>query len=169
MLRLVIGMQNSNNAEGFTLIEILVVVLIIGITIGFALLAFGDFGGARRIVMSAEQFINYVKFIQHEAIIESNTLGISVNNNGYQVLRFNNKNKWQPLPNRSVFQFQKFPENSIVEFDKNKKISNPAIIINASGDMNEFKLNFSSAKDKPIVYVYGKRNGKITLHYVNKP
>lgn len=169
MLKLVIGMQNSNKTNGFTLVEILVVVLIIGITIGFALLAFGDFGGSRRIIMSAEQFVNYVKFIQHEAIIESSTFGISLNNNGYQVLRFTNTNKWQKLPNRSVFQFQKFPANSIVEFTSNKKMSNPAIIINASGDMNEFKLNFSANKDKSIVYIYGKNNGDIALHYANKP
>ncbi len=51
MLRLVIGMQNRARADlnGFTLIEILVVIVIVGITLSFALLAFGDFGSERRI------------------------------------------------------------------------------------------------------------------------
>ena len=65
-LNTVIGMRNRD--QGFTLIEILVVVLIIGITLGFALLAFGDFGRQRQIITAAETFVNYVTLVEQQAL-----------------------------------------------------------------------------------------------------
>ncbi len=44
--KLVIGMKNH---KGFTLIEILIVLMIIGITLSFAILSFGDFGEGRKV------------------------------------------------------------------------------------------------------------------------
>ncbi len=80
--------------RGFTLIEILVVLLIIGITMGFALMAFGDFGEKRRIVVAAEQFTNLIKLVQQQAILETSTLGIDVHDNHYDVLRFKPPASW---------------------------------------------------------------------------
>lgn len=167
MLKLVTGMQNK---RGFTLIEILVVLLIIGITLGFALLAFGDFGSKRRIVIAAEQFVNYVKFIQQEAILETSTLGISFDKNGYHVMRFQPPKNWQPMPTKGVFHQQRFPSNAVVHLEKSlNKMGEPQIIINAAGDMTTFKLNFGSNNQINIATVVGERDGTISLQVLNGP
>lgn len=169
MQKLVTGMR-SNPSKGFTLIEILVVVLIIGITLGFALLAFGDFGSKRRIVMAAEQFVNYVKLVQQQAIVETSTLGISINQNSYQVLRFQTPSNWQLMPQKSIFHQQRFPDNAIVHIDQPAQIKGtPQIIINASGDMTAFKLNFGSAKDIDIATVVADHNGTVALQLATSP
>lgn len=171
MLKLVTGMQNSSDcSRGFTLIEILVVVLIVGITIGFALLAFGDFGSKRRIVMATEQFVNYVKLVQHQAILETSTLGISVDHNNYQVLRLNSTAGWQSMAEKSVFHQQHFPESTIVRFDnlENTK-KNPQIIINSSGDMTAFTLTISSGKEIDIANIMGKSNGAVVIQWLPLP
>lgn len=158
------------NKQGFTLIEILVVILIIGITLGFALLAFGDFGGKRRIVIAAEQFVNYVKFIQQEAILEMGTLGIVFDNNGYHVVRFQPPKSWQLMPSKGIFHQQRFPSNAIVHLESSlNKTGEPQIIINAAGDMTAFKLNFGSNKQNNIAYVIGERDGTIALQVLNTP
>ena len=172
MPKLVTGMQNNKtqSCSGFTLIEILVVVLIIGITIGLALLSFGDFGGQRRIIMAAEQFINYVKLVEHQAILETSTLGIRLHQNTYQVLRFQSSTHWQDMPKKSIFHQQHFPSSAVLRFaNKTTKIGNPQIIINASGDMTPFKLTIGSEKQLNIVNVIGKRNGTITLQPFKSP
>lgn len=163
MLKLVTGMQNN---RGFTLIEILVVLLIIGITLGFALLAFGDFGRERRIIVAAEYFSHYIQFAEQQAILESNTLGIIIDGPNYQLLRFHPPNQWQPLSGRHVFQQQHFPSQTIVhlEMEKNKGTApNNMIIINTSGDISPFQLHLGVNDAQDIIDILGQRDGSVTL------
>lgn len=175
MLKLVIGMQNNtrslkNNSNGFTLIEILVVIVIVGITLSFALLAFGDFGSQRRIRVAAEQFINYVNFVQQQAILETATLGIMFNQNTYQVVKFQPPKTWQAMPKKSVFHLQHFPSDAIIRLDSHSTINNtPSIIINASGDMSPFKLNVGSSKNNTIAVIRGESNGELVMQPVASP
>ena len=162
MLKLVTGMRAS---RGFTLVEILVVVLIVGITLGFALLAFGDFGGNRRIIIAAEQFVNYVKLVQQQAILETSTLAITINKNNYQVLRFHPPATWQPMPQKAIFRSQHFPESAVIYIEKNNavKAGGPAIIINASGDMTPFILHVGTAKQPDLATIVGTYDGRVSL------
>ena len=167
MLKLVTGMRVK---RGFTLIEILVVVLIIGITLGFAMLAFGDFGGSRRIQVAAEQFVSYVKLVQQQAILESSTLGIKLNGNSYQALRFQAKANWQPLSHHKIFHVQHFPEQAVTHLiTKRNKTGTPEIVINASGDLTPFKLQIGTAKHANLVTIVGQHNGNISLQGLESP
>ena len=151
--------------RGFTLIEILVVVVIISITLGFAMLAFGDFGASRRAVVTAEQFSAYVKLVQQQAILETNTLGINLSKEGYDTYRFE-ESTWKLLPAKSIFHPRSFPENVIVTFKQNNattKLKNPDIVITPSGDMTEFIADFGTAKNLTVVTLFGKNDGQIVI------
>ena len=158
------------NKGGFTLIEILVVVLIFGITLGFTLLAFGDFGRERRIVMAAEQFINYVKFAEQQAILETSTLGINIDSKSYQLWRLQPPNHWGSLSNKTIFHQQQFPNNTIVHLETvTKNNRGPQIIINSSGEITAFMLNFGSHDQANIVKVIGESNGDLVLQRAKLP
>jgi general secretion pathway protein H len=154
-------MQNSEN--GFTLIEILVVLLIISITMGFALLAFGDFGEKRRVIVFSEQFANQIKLIQQQAILEHSTFGIQLQEHGYQVVRFHPPNQWKPVHHNHLFQHRCFPENLTIHWQK--QALNPAalIIVYPSGDMTSFKLDFGTTKQPVIKTIFGQTNGDISI------
>lgn len=151
------------NNKGFTLIEILIVIVIIGITLGFALMSFGDFGEGRRVLTSAEQLVNTLKLGQQQAILETSTLGLRIDNKSYQLLKY--QNQWVPFSNKGIFKPTQLPKNTLVNLktSSNPPIGTPAIIINPSGDMTPFVLTMGTANEPVIVTITGLHNGSLLL------
>lgn len=162
MHKLVIGM---NAKRGFTLIEILVVIIIIGITIGFALLAFGDFGASRRIVFAAEQLANTIKLAQEQAILETSTLGLRIDNTSYQILKFQTTGKWMPISDKGIFKVTYFPKNTVITLKTNSNVTKnlPAIVMEPSGDMTVFTLSVGSSSEPNLANLRGARNGTLLV------
>ena len=155
--------------RGFTLIEILIVIVIIGITIGFAIIAYGDFGASRRLQFAAEQLVNTVKLAQQQAILESGTLGIRLNNSGYRILKYQNSSmQWQPISNKGVFKEKIFPKNTKIKLNA-KSINNaPSIILHAAGTMTPFTLTIGNNKEENIIIITGHHNGNIQLNWASQ-
>lgn len=165
MQKLVIGMRTI---KGFTLVEILVVLLIISLTIGFALLAFGDFGENRRVRIAAEQFYNYIQFIQQEAVVEGNVLGLLVTPHYYQALRFE-EGQWKPFfLNKKVFSKQFFPDKTNIELQV--MLRSPVLTLQGAshllmyptGDITPFKLTFSVSNTR-VATLFTNSNGNLIL------
>jgi general secretion pathway protein H len=169
MRKLVIGMRSKPTKallkqSGFTLIEILIVIVIVGITLTFALLSFGDFGGERRIIVAAEHFVNYVKLTQQQAILEAGTLGIKLQPTGYQVLRYSSDGLWNQMPDKSIYAYQSVPSNAKIEWKSTiKSNKSPNIVINASGDMSPFTVTFTKVNKQPIISVKGMHDGQLAI------
>lgn len=157
--------------RGFTLIEILVVVVIIGITLGFALLAFGDFGASRRAQVTAEQFSSYIKLVQQQALLANDTLGITLDKEGYQTYYFDSNKGWSIMPTRSMFRPRLFPSGLVVNLQGKIKTNSslPDLIINASGDMTAFRLNFGTGQVPVVTILVGKHNGQLELQRPSSP
>lgn len=167
MPRSVIGMKKTN--QGFTLIELLIVLVIIGITFGFALISFGDFGGSRRILFAAEQLLNTLHLAQQQAILETSTLGLRINNNGYQILQLQNNSRWKAISNKGVFKITYFPRDTYISLKTNHRTraGTPSVIITSSGDITPFTLNFGTDQEHNIALIAGKANGDVTFKVVS--
>lgn len=161
MRRLVTGMTIS---RGFTLIEILIVIVIIGITVGFALLAFGDFGESRSIQFAAEQLANTLRLTQQQAILETSTFGLRIDNNQYQILKFQTSS-WQAPSNQSIFKIHYFPKHTLITLKTANKAATgtPSIVINPSGEMTPFTLGFATNKESLITTLVGHHDGSLTF------
>lgn len=153
------------NNEGFTLIEILVVLVIIGITLGFAIIAFGDFGESRKVLFSADQFAHTIRLAQQKAILETSTLGIKVDPNGYQILKYQPNSQWTPISNRGIFKFNYFPKSAQVSLKSEAKLTHggPNIILSTSGEMTPFTLEFKTVRNEPVALLTGSYNGNLNF------
>ncbi len=160
---------SKRSNQGFTLIEILIVLVIIGITFGFALIAFGDFGESRRILFSAEQLVNTLRLAQQQAILETSTLGLRIDKLGYQVVQLNNKAQWKPISDKGVFKMTYFPQDTRITLKtiNPTSVGAPAIIISSSGELTPFTLNFGSKQDHNLALLVGKRNGDLKFNVVH--
>ncbi|MCC5791018.1 MAG: type II secretion system minor pseudopilin GspH [Legionellaceae bacterium] len=151
------------NKRGFTLIEILVVMLIIGITIGFAVLAFGDFGAKRQLHIYTEHFESYLSLLQQRAILENITIGLHIDDHGYTPYSYQYPGTWQPFPKQRLFVRQVLPRN--IELKVSEPIHNssktPAIILHPSGDMEPFRLQFKLVRSQEQIELVGTHDGKL--------
>lgn len=150
--------------RGFTLLEIMVVLVVIGITLGFALLSFGDFGQSRRILMASDQFVNTLRLAQQQSVLESSTLGILIQDNSYQIYRFYPPAQWKAISDRGVFGKQYFPADTSLQLISNIETpgATPEIIIHASGDMTAFQLNIGIKDNPPLKTLIGRHDGLLT-------
>lgn len=163
--------RSTLSSKGFTLLEILVVIVIIGMTLGFALLAFGDFGEKRRVMVAADHFANYIKLVQQQAVLEANTFGIRIEPQSYQALRFSPQKGWHVVSNNALFQPQHLAKGILIESSsapKNKKAT-PQILIHASEDMTPFTLYFGSNTNTKIAIVQGLPDGSVSIQSQNAP
>ncbi|WP_309598894.1 type II secretion system minor pseudopilin GspH [Legionella sainthelensi] len=167
MPRSVIGMRKNN--LGFTLIEILIVLVIIGITFGFALISFGDFGEGRRVLFAAEQLVSTLQLAQQQAILETSTLGLRINNESYQILQLQNNSQWKPISNKGVFKVTYFPQDTHINLKINHRAlsGGPSIILTSSGDMTPFSLYFGTEQEHNLALIVGKSNGSLKFNVVN--
>ncbi len=148
MLKSETGMRT--NKSGFTLIEILVVLVILGITASMALLAFGDFGQSQRIEAEAERFTQKLRLIRYHAILEATPYRIQISPESYQILRFMPPDQWIKSDIHTT---------RLHTLSQQKQ----PIMIQASGEITPFTLIFGIPGQSPIAQVSAHANGVILL------
>jgi len=145
--------QMKVKIQGFTLIEIMVVVVIISIAMGAVLMSFPDRRNDRLKEHSA-RFSALMSLVQDEAILQSRDFGLSINDSGYSFYRWMGKN-WEVYSD-SPFESRSFEENIKsevvlegvdIKLLKSDKIKKPQIVIFSSGEMTSF-IYILSNKEK---------------------
>lgn len=140
-------MQKTNT--GFTLVEILVVVIILGITATMAVMALGDFGETQRLIAEAERFTSKLRLVRYHAILEATPYQIQCKNDAYQVLKFKPPQHWE--------------KSTIKGGALHAEPKNKNILIQASGEITPITLTFGSKKARAVAQVSTATEGKITL------
>jgi len=85
--------RRSNRESGFTLIELMVVIVIIGLAAAAVVLAMPDPGGSLQ--AEAERFAARAKAARDSAIIESRPVALTVTAAGYDIAR-RSDGEWRP-------------------------------------------------------------------------
>lgn len=163
-------------ARGFTLLEIMVVLVLVGILSSFALLSVG--GGPRdRLAEEAQRLTALLELHQQEAILNGEPRGVRFTPTGYALLRQDEKGQWQlPAADGALVERQ-LPEAMALTLwvegrpaplarpDGRAKLV-PHILLLASGETTEFVAVIGLADDQepdsPRYRVAGDAMGRLT-------
>ena len=165
MLMLEIGCNNKRYRSGFTLIEILVVLIIIGITSTLITLNFSTFD---LIEKKANSFQKTVNFLTEESIITGNTIGLYLSSDKQfaEYLTDDKKNKidsnykntfWSDTSSlRKTF---KFEDGSIIELN-DQMLELPMMIFYPSGENSGGQIDIYHSNYIQRLIIFS--NGQIT-------
>lgn len=134
---------SNNSMLGFTLLEVIVVVFIIGLMATFASLSVG--GGDRYLQQEAQRLIGLVQLAGEEAIINGQEYGLEFNKTGYQFGLIGNENKITPLEeDDGVFRARTMPNGIFIALEINGE---EIFLQEASGEEDD------DSEQKSIIYL----------------
>jgi general secretion pathway protein H len=106
--------QQSRSAarlRGFTLLEILIVIAIVGVIITVATVSVGVLGGDREMKEQAQRLAAVLEQAKEECELQGFDVGVRIAETSYDFLRFNPRiQRWQPLTGDDLLQLRQLPD-----------------------------------------------------------
>ena len=143
--------------RGFTLIEIMVVVLIIAILVGAAVLSMGTLGSDRELQREAQRLQALLQLMQEEALMQGRDYGVEIRADGYGFLVFDHEQfAWaypaaedllieHALPGELTMELFLDGREIVLEETQDEdelETPEPHIMVLSSGEMTPFELGF---------------------------
>ncbi len=173
-------------ARGFTLIEILVAILIIGIMMSAVMLSFNRSGGDEEVRDEARRFMALVQLAQDDAIMQGRDFGLDFARSGYRFVEYDPfTSQWAETLNDNYLQYWTLPEGiefelfledqrvtldaelDIIEYDSAPDQLDesyaPQLLIFSSGDSTPFELHILNNAIDLRVGIQGDLLGNLEL------
>jgi general secretion pathway protein H len=158
--------------RGFTLLELLVVLLIFGLLVGFAVLAVGG-GASRQMEQEARRLVELAGLARDESLLTGQSRALGFSRDGYaflqQVFLDDNQVTWvalerAPLTPRSVatagLELRLRQEGRPVPLDEHT--DRPQVLFNGAGELTPFELEMRPVGTaSAILRVTGQRDGRL--------
>jgi type II secretion system protein H len=171
---------------GFTLVEILIVVVIIGIiTIG-ALLSMSFIGPDRELHTEGDRIADLMNYAQDQGELQTREMGLYCTDHSYKFLAFDaRRNLWVPVDDDDALRARTLPDSIKLQLvvegrdvvlaslaDEQKKSSasssapstlQPHVMIFSNGDLTSFKLTLGRDGTDQTVTLLPDHQGKIKV------
>ena len=154
-------------AQGFTLIEVVVVVFIIGVIVTFATLSVSQ-NSDRYIENEAKRLQQLIRLAAEDAVYRGSEMSVFITTTGYTFARLAGP-KWEPITDDKLFRQREFPDTIEIklivdeqEVDLSNKEKPAQIYLLSSGEvMPAFALQLSGESE--VKYrITGSSSGEIT-------
>ena len=169
--------REKSNLAGFSLLELVVVIFIIGLMVGISVIAIDTDDRERSLQQISEKLYERLKLAQEIAIIQGRELGLKIDANGYEFLQLEEA-KWQKLTEQKALKTESFDIPVSVELSiqgsqalqfvkatkKNKDVLTPQIYLLSSGELLPFILILSTSDGEDIfeTSITGQFDGQLS-------
>ena len=165
--------SNSRIPRGFTLIEILVVVVILGVLAAALTLAVGVGGGERQLERQAEQVQALVGYACEQAELTGHEIGVSMNTSGYRFSRLE-RDDWKAF-REGELRPRAWLVNSAATLSRDghrveitaQFPDKPQLLCFSSGELTAFELELRLPENSVRYRLDGGPDGSVTLAVVN--
>ena len=153
--------------RGFTLLELLVVILIIGIIVSFASLSIGQHA-SQTLRDEAERIHSLLRLAGEEAVLQSRELALQFNPHGYLFVTLDGAD-WVPVEDDRLFRERELPDDLSLHLSLEGVVADlydsenpPRILVLSSGEMTSFALEIANLEGESYT-LQGDFTGKLTL------
>jgi general secretion pathway protein H len=181
-------MSQRRQQLGFTLIEIMVVVIIVGVLASIAILSVGTVRDDRELRTEAHRFAALLGVALDEAAMQGREFGVEVLTAGYRFVEYDALSaQWSDVPGDDTLRLRSLPDelefelyledkrilldDDPAEFDDPEErrmraatdIYSPHLLIYSSGDTNPFELHVYRPNDNARVVLRGDALGTVEI------
>ncbi len=185
----------ATTAAGFTLLELLVVLVIIGIVSSFAVLSIGLTGRDKSLDKESQRLLALMQMASEESVQKTEELGLAIGSDGYHFLRYDyDQNVWQSLED-DLFRERSLPDDVTLDLvlegrpivlddpsmsdgkdqstadlqDNKDKPKPPQILFLSSGEVSQFTLTLREHPGTAQRVIKSVGDGSLTLSGGKEP
>ena len=164
-------------ASGFTLLEVLVVVVIIGVISSMAVVSIKVLGGDHQMDQEGARLAAVLGQAREEAMLQGRDLGLRLDARGYDFLRYDTRTeRWVAVSDDPLLRERSLPDGVGLELrlesrnvtlnpraaPSERQAVSPQVVVQASGDLVPFEILLRREGTDEVRRVAGAADGRIT-------
>jgi general secretion pathway protein H len=165
--------RTVNRCGGFTLVELLVVVVIIGLVSAGAVLATGVLGRDTQLETESDRLLNLVVYAREQAELQTREYGLWFEGDGYQFLGFDpRRGIWDSIEEDEVLRARELPAGVrlslviegrpvVLRPPRDKEERLPHLMLFSNGDVTPFELTVRREGTEERQRIASDENGEV--------
>lgn len=162
-------------ARAFTLLEILVVIVIIGVMTTLGVLSMGTLGQDRELDSEVDRYTDVVAAATEQAVLEGRDFGVHFTPEGYEVYTYSaERQRWETLADDRLYAAHEFPAGLSVALEiEGRQLQlgrerpdapkTPQVLLFASGDVTPYVLTLAREDADRRVRITGAPDGTLEV------